>query len=134
MKITTFETEKHYETLSGWWERHAVPAVPLAILPTFGAFVGVGDTNIAVGFVYFSKDNKLGVVDWITTNPDMATGPTTREAVARLLGYFEHLAKSEGCHNLMSFVAKDTGLYRFMVRAGWQDPKSTANVYLCKSW
>ena len=134
MNIVTFETEKEYGEFSQWWTMRGMPAVPLAILPTFGAYAAVGDVKIAVGFCYLSKDNKLGVVDWITTNPQIATGTTTREAIARLLGYFEHLAKSEGCHNLMSFVAKDTGLHRFMVRAGWQDPKSTPHVYLAKSW
>ena len=60
----------------------------------------------------------------------LAASTTLTEAIGHLLSYFKTLATERGCHNMFSFVQKDTGLHRLLLRTGWQDPKSKEHVYL----
>jgi hypothetical protein len=134
MKIRAYVAETDYPLLASWWQRRGLPAVPQQLLPEFGAFAHVGNIDVAAGFVYFEEKGRVAVVDWISTNPTVASGPTTLEAVAHLIRFFEDAAKNRGCANVFSFVAQNTGLHRLMVRAGWQDPKSVPHIVLFKSW
>lgn len=133
MNVRIYEAAKDYATLEGWWRVRGLPPVPSVLLPELGVFVEAG-IPIAAGFCYFDSRNQVGMVDWISTNPKMAIGPTTLEAVAHIFRFFEKVATERGCHNLFSFVAQDTGLHRFMVKSGWQDPHSAPHVMLFKSW
>jgi hypothetical protein len=92
------------------------------------------ETDIACGWVYFVEGATLGVVDWITTNPKMAVSSALPEAIGHLLAFFQEFATKRGCHNLFSFVSKDTGLHRQYIKQGWQDPKSEPHIYLFHSW
>jgi hypothetical protein len=131
MKIRLYEPEKDYVMLVGWWTSRKLPPVPKALLPDLGVVVEAG-IPIAAGFCYFDESNRLGCVDWISTNPSICTSPTTLEAIAHVLKFFEGYAKKKGCLNLFSFIAQDTGLHRIMVQSGWQDPQGVAHRYLFK--
>lgn len=131
MILRVFETAKDYPTLCQWWSLHGVPSIPAVVLPVHGVIVRAGE-DVAMGFCYFDTGNRIGCVDFITTNPTLADGPTKLEAIAHILKFFEKVANDRGCHNLFSFVSKDTGLHRYMVKQGWQDPQASPHVYLLK--
>ncbi len=132
MKVRIYDAEKDYLMLVDWWSRRKLPPVPKSLLPDLGVIVEAG-IPIAVGFCYFDESNRLGCVDWISTNPSICTSPTTLEAIVHVLKFFEEYAKKRGCLNLFSFIAQDTGLHRIMVKTGWQDPHAAPHVYLFKA-
>lgn len=131
MNVTLFDPPVDYPELCKWWDRRGVPHVPQSILPSHGAVVSAG-APIAMGFCYFDTGGKIGVVDFISTNPAVAASSTTLEAIATLFKFFEQIAKKRDCPNLISFVAQNTGLHRYMVKAGWTDPRAVPHVYLLK--
>ena len=135
MKLRAVDIEMDYTKLSLWWTARNLPPIPKVILRcATGMIVEHRDIDIACGWVYFDETRTLGVVDWITTNPTFSTSSCLPEAIGHLLAFFQDFATNRGCHNLMSFVSKDTGLHRQYVKHGWQDPKSEAHIYLFKSW
>ena len=135
MIIRAFEMEKDYDMVCRWWAKRGLPPVPKVILGIArGVIVSAGKQDVAAGWMYFDETLTIGVVDWITTNPAMALSPTLTDGINRILAFFEYAAKEKSVHNLFSFVAKDTGLHRQMVKTGWQDPQSEPHVYLFKSW
>lgn len=127
-------TAPEYEVVCQWWTARNLPCVPRVVLPELGVIVEDEGRDVAAGWIYFDAHNHIGLVDWITTNPVASTSPSTLTAIGHILAFFEDTATQRGCHNLISFVAQDTGLHRVMVKKGWQDPKSEPHVYLFKSW
>ena len=124
-----------YDRFSLWWTGRGLPAVPRVILDAANGFVveffGI---DTAVGWIYFDETNTIGLVDWITTNPSVHHNKRLVQAIDHLLAFFQDFATSRGCHNMMSFVAKDTGLHRQYVKSGWQDPQSQPHIQLFRSW
>lgn len=119
--------------LCEWWSARGLPALPKVMIRIASGIVAQeGEADIAVGWIYFDETRTLGVVDWITTNPSMVASPLLTEAIGHLLNFFEWTARDRGCKNLLSFVEKDTGLHRLLVRSGWQDPRSQPHVYCFK--
>ena len=133
MKTRAYEPSLDYPVIESWWKARNLPPIPAELLPAHGVVVSAGIT-IAMGFCYFDTGGKIGVVDWISTNPAVASGPTTLEAIASIFGYFEYVAEKRGCRNLMSWVSQNTGHHRYMVKRGWQDPQSAPHIMLFKSW
>jgi hypothetical protein len=134
MHLRLIDLDKDYETLSAWWVKRGLPAVPKAILPTLGVICSGGNMDIACGWLYLDSGGCLGFVDWVSTNPGICLSPTTNEAVRHVLAFLQEEGVRRGVRNFLTFVAKDTGLQRIMVRDGWQDVKSAAHVQLFKSW
>ena len=133
MNTRLFDPVNDYPVLCSWWARRGLPAIPLELIPSHGAVCEAG-IPIAMGFCYFDTGGKIGVVDFISTNPAVAASSTTLEAISNIFVLFHAISEKRGCRNLMSWVAKDTGLHRLMVKAGWQDPHSAPHIMLFKSW
>lgn len=131
MHVRVFQPETDYAVIESWWAARSLPHVPRDILPAHGAVASAG-VDVAMGFCYFDTGGKIGVVDFVSTNPSVGASSTTLEAIAHLMGYFEEVAVRRGCPNLMSFVAHNTGLHRLMVKSGWMDPQAAPHVYLLK--
>ena len=135
MKLRPIDLDMDYDKLCLWWTDRNLPPLPKVILRSaHGIIVETKGTDIACGWIYFVEGGGLGVVDWITTNPKMAVSSALPEAIGHLLTFFQEMATKRGCHNLFSFVSKDTGLHRQYVKNGWQDPKSEPHIQLFKSW
>lgn len=136
MKVRIFNANQDYDIVAKWWTTRGLPAIPSVILNgALGVMVEDRDHDLAVGWAYFDEMNVIGLVDWITTNPAYVFSPTITQAIGHVLAFFEDEANRRGCHNLFTFVEKDTGLQRFLVRKhGWQDPHSAPHVYLFKSF
>ena len=131
MNLRLIDREKDYAEISSWWTKRGLAPVPLACLPSLGVIVEHG-VGIAAGWCYVDQGGRIAVIDFITTNPGVAMGKTTNDAISHIIGFFEQNAKDEGIPVVLSFVAKDTGLHRFMVRNGWTDSKSQPHILLTK--
>ena len=133
MKLHLFSLKEHYPIVTSWWSGRQLPSIPVCILPDNGIIVEGGDTSfLAAGWMYLEETGRLAVIDWITTNPEANT-LMARGAVQMILDFFSKSAKERGCPNIMSFVAKDTGLHRLMVKDGWTDQQSEPHVMLFKT-
>ena len=132
MNLRLIDLNKDYAEISSWWTRRGLSPVPLACLPSLGVIVEHG-CGIAAGWCYIDQGGRIAVIDFITTNPGVAIGPTTTEAIDHIIGFFEANAKDEQIPCILSFVAKDTGLHRFMVRNGWTDNVSSPHILLSKT-
>lgn len=124
-----------YAALCGWWGARGLPSVPeVFISHAKGLVMSHDGKDVAAGFIYFDEAHKIGLVDWITTNPEFSREPLLIEALSDLIDLLEKTALEAGCVAAFSFIAKDTGLHRMLVREGWNDPKSQPHVFLYKSW
>lgn len=67
-----FDPTQHYEIVSGWWQGHGWPIVPLGNLPKNGVMVGhvtdAGIVPVCAGFLYKS-DSELGWFEWAVVDP-----------------------------------------------------------------
>jgi hypothetical protein len=130
MKVRRFVAEQDYPLVKTWWEKRGLPAVPPQIISENCALVEKDSKPIVVGWVYFDDMGKIGIVEGITTDPDIEWNEELGKAVDMLIDFFRFLAKWKKVRNLVSFVEDHSGLHRRMVRTGWQDPKSKPHVYL----
>jgi len=132
LNLRLIDLNKEYAEISSWWTKRGLSPIPLACLPSLGVIVEHG-CGIAVGWCYIDQGGKIAVIDFITTNPSVAMGRTTNDAISHIIGFFEANAKQEGIPCVLSFVAKDTGLHRLMVKNGWHDSNSQPHILLTKS-
>jgi len=132
MNLRLIDRKKDYAEISSWWTKRGLASVPLACLPSLGVIVEHG-VGIAAGWCYVDQGGRIAVIDFITTNPSVAMGRTTNDAISHIIGFFEANAKDEQIPCILSFVAKDTGLHRFMVRNGFTDNVSSPHILLSKS-
>lgn len=130
MKLRAFEESLHYVAISKWWTSRDLPVVPTEILPPTGVIAESGSGDfLAAAWMYHEESGRLAVIDWITTNPDMPIRLTS-QGVEVLLDFLKTTARENGCRNVISWAAKDTGLQRMMVRSGWTDQKSVPHTML----
>lgn len=118
MKLRIIEKERDHATLAGWWEAHAFPAVPAAVLPKLGVMAERDDgTGLAAAFVY--QDNSVGVswLEWLVTNPE-ATGRESLAAIGAVVEFLANEVKGLG-YGVMLTSCRQQGLARIYQRHGF---------------
>ena len=117
MKIRPISLDAEYTTLISWWTKRNLSPPPKVILQGAQGFAVVAGIDIIMGWFY--RSGNVGFVEWVTSNPSVASSPTTAEALAVLLGFMNTFAKGEGA-NVMLCSSQDAGsLGRFIKTIGW---------------
>lgn len=113
-----YDPEQDYSILEEWWKGHGAFVMPKAIMPR-GYFATAQGLDIAVCFLYLDP-GKIGVVEWMTTNPKCAYSRDLVVAVKGLYALLEGIAKDQGCSAVISFVKPNSGEERIMLKTGYR--------------
>jgi len=111
------ELERDYPMLCKWWSGHKANPPAKIILPRGWVAAGSG-LPIAACFLYVAE-GKIAVIEYMTTNPQVAHSRELWITVCALYDYLEKVAKDEGCQAIISFVKPNSSEQRIMVRMGY---------------
>lgn len=93
-----FSSQKHYKTLTQWWNGHKFPVVPLDSLPELGIVCLAQDKPICSGFLY-KTDSNIAWMEWLLCDPS-APREYRGECINALIDKLEALAKDFGYTNI----------------------------------
>ena len=100
-----------------WWADHKSNPPPKIILPRGWIACGSG-LPMAVCFLYVAE-GKIGVLEFMTTNPRVAFSKDLWIAVCALYKFVEEQAAAANCQAIISFVKPNSSEERIMKRTGW---------------
>jgi hypothetical protein len=122
--IIPYDEVRDYEEICKWWRLHKALPVPRIILPRGWIAVGSG-LPMCVCFLYMDP-GKLAMLEYMTTNPQIALSRELLSAVKALYVYMEDRAAEAGCVAILSMVKPGTSEERILLKTGWatsdQDP------------
>lgn len=124
MNIRPINAETELPILRSWWEKRGLASLPdSAFLPGAGFVVEDGSILIACAwlFVVPGCSGGIGVLEFMSTNPQVAVCKSLLACVKALYSHVELKAWEAGCGSLISFVAPGTGEQHYMERNGWAD-------------
>lgn len=130
-QIRSIELTTDLPMLQRWWDGHKAIAVPEVFLPQ-GYLISSGGVDIAAAFLYVDIGGKLAMVEYLTTNPNVAFSRFLVDDVKYLLLHIEGVAVSRGCKGIISMVSPGTGEDRLMRRMGYIPPDGPPHVMFCK--
>jgi len=115
--------------LCEWWTKHKTPLLPSAVfIPAIG-LVAKG----AMGFLFVPEKTEggIGIVEFVTTNPDASPKERLSGWNAVMSG-LEAIAIEKGCGSLMSFVAQGKSEEHMLSKTGWLDVTGTPHLIFGK--
>lgn len=120
MKVRRIDLESDYHTLKRWWELRGTAAPPVGILPAVGVIaIDERGVPVACAWLYEDKAERVGMVEWETTNPSFSAFACLR-ALNMIFGFFE----AYWCGNhpdrvLFSWTAEGRGDGRLLAGRKW---------------
>lgn len=133
MNIRELDLEKEYDTLSKWWtERLLFPPPKIVLQAADGFAVQAEGKDMVIGWIYMTHKGVAGIVEWTTSNPNLAPTDPIKVAIEMLYSFFESYAKEHGCVILFSSTQLDGSLARLMKHHGWLKCQSEPHTHLIK--
>jgi hypothetical protein len=115
LREITIETD--YPLVSGWWEAHGFPVVPVAVLPKLGVMAMDGELPVTAAWLYMDNSTGVCMLEWLVTNPD-ATGRQSLAGIAAVVGFLAERA-SEMNYGAMLTSCRQPALARIYERHGF---------------
>lgn len=102
-----------------WIAGHKAIPMPHYVFPQ-GWIVGDGTVDIAMSFLYMDVGGRFAVIEFLTTNPQVAMSKSLVLGVKTLVSHIERVAIDQGCRFIISFVAPGTGEEHLMAKLGYE--------------
>lgn len=124
MNIRPIDNERELPIFRSWWEARGATALPEAVFLPARGYVAESDGVLVAAawlFVVPGTAGGIGVLEFMSTNPEVPVGKNLLECVKALYAHVESEAWASGCGSIISFVAPGSGEERQMLRHGWAD-------------
>lgn len=124
MNIRPIDNEKELPILRSWWDARGASSLPADVfIPARGYVAESGGVLVAAAWLFVAPGTAggIGVLEFMSTNPEVTVGRNLLECVKALYAHIENQAWELGCGSVISFVAPGTGEEHQMTRHGWSD-------------
>ena len=117
MKIRAIDLESEYPAIISWWTKRGLPPPPKVILSGAQGFAVNAGIDVVMAWLY--RSGNVAFVEWMVSNPSVASSPTTATAITLLLDFMNTSAKADGANVLLCSTRDSGSLGRFMEKLGW---------------
>jgi hypothetical protein len=131
MRMRTIDLDAEYDQLSLWWTKRGLVPPQKVILQGAAGFAVNAGIDIVMGWIYVSGN--VAFLEWVTSNPSVATSLTTADALKLLFDFGAQSAKDSGCNVFMCATQDGGSLGKFMVNLGWQACEGPPHQFFVKA-
>jgi hypothetical protein len=131
VKIRAIDLESEYPALISWWTKRGLPPPPKVILSGAQGFAVNAGIDVVMAWLY--RSGNVAFVEWITSNPAVASSPTTVEALTALLDFSDTYCRKEGATVMLCSSQDNGGLGRFLTGIGWAKCEGRPHNFFIKS-
>lgn len=128
-ELRPYNPETDYPLFSDWWTRHKFPPPPAAVLPPRNAVALLDGSPVACCWAYFSESDRIAMIEWAVTNPDVSPR-VTYEALRQILRYLPWVLRKHGAQYIIAATSVK-GLIKLFEKSGFKktDEQVTHLVY-----